>query len=955
MRVCWCQRFIVTVLLAGICAVVPASAQTLSNSKLGAHLINGYTVGSSNIVAGRPRVLKVLALDSGFPSGLVQAMRDYKAKVPGGKIVVRVYSPKTYSLANNATTSALDFWNTVIQPPLTNIALADCALIDYLEGPNEGETPTLGYPTRPQSSQWFNQFWTNLTPLMVSAGYKPCIGSIAVGNPGSLADLDAFVPALRQAKAAGGAWSYHAYTIQYSTDVGVENWYSLRYRQSYTYFAQQGYFDLLTMPLILTEGGVDQSGNPSTSGWQARGTAAQYERWLNWFDAQMIQDSYVLGCTLFEIGDPTGWSSFELEPIAGWLGRYLTNPTNWPSAPTGVAATVSGASVILTWTNAPLNPASYAIKRSLTNGGPYTLLVRGITEGMPVTTFTDASPVSGVTNYYVVTALNAVAESDNSAAIAVGVKVWPTLPTAPSGLTAADGYGNITLNWSSPANATSFNVKRSTTSGSGYTIIARNILSASFLDTSYTVDTPYYYVVSAVNNKGEGPVSNQATATPATALPDVVVTAITWTPAPIYPGNSVSFTATVMNQGSAPTPGDGTVLGVGFNVDGVGGFWSGSYTAPLDPGQSVDLTADGGSVYWDATAGAHTVTAVVDDVNRFPEGDENDNVLSVPFTTSAASYTFNCGGPAVGSFAADAPYTCSLSTNSVTNSIATTGASNPAPQAIYQTERWRPFTSLLPQLTPNGLYKARLHFAEISPWVSAVGDRQFNVTLNGSQVLTNFDLLAVAGTKFRAITRQFNIAADSTGQIALQFSKGAAGEPTCCGIEVFAYINTAPSLAAIPNKTVNAGATLVFTNTATDADLPADTLTFSLPVAPSGATITNTGVFAWTAPQVLTPQTNSVTVRVTDNGTPPLSNSKSFTVVTVPPPRISSARMTNSVMSCAWSTYPGKTYRVLYKADIMAPSWTPLGTDSVAAGYTLSRSDTNAPNQQRFYKVMQVN
>ena len=244
-------------------------------------------MGSSNIVAGKPRVLKVLALDSGFPSGLVQAMRDYKAKAPEGKVVVRVYSPKNYSLANDPTASALDFWNTVIQPPLNGLSAADRALIDYLEGPNEGETPALGYPSSPQGSQWFNQFWTNLTPLIVAAGYKPCVGSIAVGNPGSFSDLDPFVPALRQAKAAGGAWSYHAYTIQYSTDVGVEVWYSLRYRQFYSYFAQQGYSDLLNLPLILTEGGVDATGDPNTSGWQARGTAAQYERWLNWFDGQM--------------------------------------------------------------------------------------------------------------------------------------------------------------------------------------------------------------------------------------------------------------------------------------------------------------------------------------------------------------------------------------------------------------------------------------------------------------------------------------------------------------------------------------------------------------------------------------------------------------------------------------------------------------------------------------------
>ncbi len=375
------------------------------------------------------------------------------------------------------------------------------------------------------------------------------------------------------------------------------------------------------------------------------------------------------------------------------------------------------------------------------------------------------------------------------------------------------------------------------------------------------------------------------------------MTAITWTPASIYPGSQVFFTARVKNQGSAPAPGNGTSIGIGFSVDGVGGFWSGGYAGPLQPGASVNLTANGGSSvpYWVATAGSHQVTAIADDIDRFPEGNEGNNVLSVPFSTSVSNYAFNCGGPAVGSFAADAPYTASLSTNAVTNSISTSGVSNPAPQAVYQTERWRSFTCLLPQLTPSKLYKARLHFAEISPFVSAVGDRQFNVALNGAQVLTNFDLLAVAGAKFRAVTRQFNVTTDSAGQIALQFSKGAAGEPTCCGIEIFAYTNTAPSLAAIPNKIVNAGATLVFTNTASDADLPADTLAFTLTANPGGATITPAGVFTWTAPAVLTPQTNSATVRVSDNGTPALSDTKSFTITVVPAPRLSrSARPTES-------------------------------------------------------------
>src|ERR1051326_5139473 len=102
-----CARmfFRVSLLLTLAVCSCPLPAQTVSTSKLSAHLINAYTVGSSNIVAGHPRTLKVLGLDSGFPSGMVQAMRDYKAKVPTGKLVVRIYSPKTYSLVDDATAS----------------------------------------------------------------------------------------------------------------------------------------------------------------------------------------------------------------------------------------------------------------------------------------------------------------------------------------------------------------------------------------------------------------------------------------------------------------------------------------------------------------------------------------------------------------------------------------------------------------------------------------------------------------------------------------------------------------------------------------------------------------------------------------------------------------------------------------------------------------------------------
>src|SRR6266700_1379139 len=132
-------------------------AQIVSASKISAHLINAYTPGASNIIAGHPRVLKILDLGS----GMLQAARAYKAGTPGGKIVLRIYTPKSYTLTDDPVASATNFWTTVLQPPLNALSASDRALIDYLEGPNEGDsTPT--WQTF-AAAQWFTIFWQHLS------------------------------------------------------------------------------------------------------------------------------------------------------------------------------------------------------------------------------------------------------------------------------------------------------------------------------------------------------------------------------------------------------------------------------------------------------------------------------------------------------------------------------------------------------------------------------------------------------------------------------------------------------------------------------------------------------------------------------------------------------------------------------------------------------------------------
>ena len=98
---------------------------------------------------------------------------------------------------------------------------------------------------------------------------------------------------------------------------------------------------------------------------------------------------------------------------------------------------------------------------------------------------------------------------------------FPAVPGAPINLSAAGGSSLVNLGWTYPQGAITFNVLRSTTSGGPYTTIATGITTTSYTDTAVTNGVTYYYVVVAVNNIGNSPNSNQASATP--AVPTMVL------------------------------------------------------------------------------------------------------------------------------------------------------------------------------------------------------------------------------------------------------------------------------------------------------------------------------------------------------------------------------------------------------------------------------------------------
>ena len=139
----------------------------------------------------------------------------------------------------------------------------------------------------------------------------------------------------------------------------------------------------------------------------------------------------------------------------------------------------------------------------------------------------------------------------------------------------------------------------------------------------------------------------------------------------------------------------------------------------------------------------------------------------------------------MGSFVADEDFICigGCGAYATTNAITIpSGVTNAAPAAVYQTERYGFFTYLIPGLTPGASYTVLLHFAEI--YWTQVGQREFDVSINGTQVLTNFDIIAAAGAPNTAVVESFTATANSNGGIVIDFTKGAADQPKISGIEV---------------------------------------------------------------------------------------------------------------------------------------------------------------------------
>jgi hypothetical protein len=99
-----------------------------------------------------------------------------------------------------------------------------------------------------------------------------------------------------------------------------------------------------------------------------------------------------------------------------------------------------------------------------------------------------------------------------------------------------------------------------------------------------------------------------------------------------------------------------------------------------------------------------------------------------------------------------------------------------------------------------------------------------------------------------------------------------------------------------------------------------------------------------------------VTVRVSDNGSPPQTDSQAVMIVVNRPLRIITARATGAYsVALTWSTISGKKYQVQRKDSLNATTWSNVGGLITATGRTASMTNHVGLGGRRLFRVVETN
>ncbi|GAA1844567.1 malectin domain-containing carbohydrate-binding protein [Microlunatus capsulatus] len=488
--------------------------------------------------------------------------------------------------------------------------------------------------------------------------------------------------------------------------------------------------------------------------------------------------------------------------------------TTPPGAVTGLTARGTATGVDLAWTaRTEGDLAGYRVYRATSAAGPFTAVAAAPQTG---TTYTDTTAVVGQPTYYQVSAVDR-SGNESTRAAASGTRTDTTAPAQVAGVTASGAAAGVTVGWTArtEADLAGYHVYRATSATGSYTrLTATAVTATTYVDATAPSGAASYYQVTAVDTSGNESVrSATATATRPDTTAPAQVTGVTATGSTT--GVSVGWTAR--------TEADLAGYSV-YRATSATGTYTRLTATAVTGTTFVDTTAPvGATSYYQVTAtdrsGNESVRSATAQATRPAAGPTTVRIntggpaQTVGGTTwSACTSVGACSGWVSGGFAYSEADTVSGlpagTNNTVFQSEWTGGATGAGVVPVGS----RAFGFTVP--VANGSYRVRLHFAELNK--TAAGQRAFDVRLEGTQVLTRFDVFAAAGGIDRAVTRQFSTTV-TDGAVTLDFIRQVENAKISA-IEILPADTTAP--AAVTGLTATAattGTTLRWTaSTATD-------------------------------------------------------------------------------------------------------------------------------------------
>jgi fibronectin type 3 domain-containing protein len=468
--------------------------------------------------------------------------------------------------------------------------------------------------------------------------------------------------------------------------------------------------------------------------------------------------------------DPTGESA----PSSEVSNAPQTGTSTNFNAPSNLVATPQdGPQVQLTWNTNSTTGTGFSVERATNAAFSQNVTTFSVPATTAATaTYVDTTVVPNNTYFYRVQALN------NTVTTAFSNPVTAAIPAPPA--TPSNGHATlitattVDLAWTNNAtNADVYKIFREVVGGTFTQIASLPPTATTYDDSGLAPGTNYDYHIEAWNISGNADRTGADLYTVSPAITNLAVTAtagqvgLTWS-APlgatdmtynVYRGTSAG--------GEAATP-----------------MATGLTTTSFTDNTSVTV----GTTYYYEVTSVDPASLATPSVAPFGESARSNEVSATP-QASALILAISAGGPASGSFVADTDFSGGTVSTGTKAAINTGGVTNPPPQSVLQHGRYGNMTYTIPSLTPGASYTVRLDFVEYA--FNAAGARVFNVAINGTQVLSNFDIWSAAGGENIALARSFTTTASSAGKITIAFTS-VVNNSMINGIELYSSSATAP-------------------------------------------------------------------------------------------------------------------------------------------------------------------